>query len=68
MTDGAKRPEISALLDESRRFAPSDETRTRAAISDPGVYARAASDPEAFWAGFARELEWITRSHGVIHS
>ena len=23
------------------------------------MYARAAADPEAFWAGFARELEWI---------
>jgi len=27
-------------------------------MHDPGVYARAAADPEAFWAAFATELEW----------
>jgi len=51
--------EIDALLDESRRFAPSAEWRERAQANDPAVYARAAADPEAFWAGFASELEWI---------
>ena len=51
--------EIAALLDESRRFAPSAEWRTRATANDPDIYAKAAADPEAFWAGFARELEWI---------
>jgi acetyl-CoA synthetase len=51
--------EIEALLKEERSFAPSDEFRARALINDPGIYARAAKDPEAFWAGFARELEWI---------
>ena len=60
MSEGAKRHEIDALLDESRRFAPSEEWRTEAQANDPGVYARAAADPEAFWAAFARELEWIT--------
>jgi acetyl-CoA synthetase len=53
------RLEIDALLDESRRFAPSDAFRARAHVSDAGVYARAAADPESFWAEFARELEWI---------
>jgi acetyl-CoA synthetase len=51
--------EIEALLKEERSFAPSDEFRAKALINDPGIYARAAKDPEAFWAGFARELEWI---------
>ncbi len=59
MADGATRPEIDALLEESRRFAPSAEWRARARVNDPGVYARAAADPEAFWAEFARELEWM---------
>ena len=27
--------------------------------TDPDVYARAAADPEAFWAAFAAELEWM---------
>jgi acetyl-CoA synthetase len=52
--------EISALLQEDRRFPPSDAWRREAVANDPGLYARAAADPEAFWAGFARELEWMT--------
>ncbi len=53
-------PEIEALLKEDRSFAPSDEFRSRALVNDPAIYATAAKDPEAFWAGFAKELEWIT--------
>jgi acetyl-CoA synthetase len=52
-------PEIDALLNEGRTFPPAPEFRTRAKVNDHGVYDRAAADPEAFWAGFARELEWI---------
>jgi acetyl-CoA synthetase len=51
--------EIDALLIEDRRFPPPDHWKQTANISDPGVYARAASDPEGFWSEFARELEWI---------
>jgi acetyl-CoA synthetase len=51
--------EIEALLKEDRSFEPTDEFRSRAAVSDPGIYAKAAKDPEAFWASLARELEWI---------
>ena len=53
-------PEISALLTEDRTFPPSAAFTAAAHANDPAVYARAAADPEAFWAGFARELEWIT--------
>jgi acetyl-CoA synthetase len=51
--------EIEALLKEDRSFAPSAEFISKALVNDPGIYARAAQDPEAFWANFARELEWI---------
>jgi len=51
--------EIDALLKEDRSFAPPDAFRRDAVVNDPGVYARAAADPEAFWEAFARELEWI---------
>src|SRR5690606_7503958 len=50
---------LEALLIEERRFAPPSEFRERANASDPGIYARAAADPEAFWAEWARELDWI---------
>jgi acetyl-CoA synthetase len=52
-------PEIEALLKEDRSFAPSSTFTSQALVSDPDIYARAAKDPEAFWASFARELEWI---------
>jgi acetyl-CoA synthetase len=51
--------EIDALLQEHRRFPPTGEFAGAANISDPAVYDKAAADPEAFWAGFARELEWM---------
>ena len=59
MTDRQTSPEINALLNESRVFPPSQAWRDSAIVRDPEVYARAAADPEAFWAGFARELDWI---------
>ncbi len=58
--------EIDALLTEDRRFPPSAAFRAAANISDPEVYARAARDPEAFWAGFARELEWMRPWDSVL--
>jgi len=52
-------PEIEALLSEERSFPPADAFAAGAVMNDPGIYARAAKDPEAFWAGFAKELDWI---------
>jgi acetyl-CoA synthetase len=52
-------PEIEALLKEERSFSPTDEFRKAAHVSDPAIYDKAAKDPEAFWANFAKELEWI---------
>jgi len=53
------RYEIDALLKEGRVFPPSPEWRAQARIHDPQVYAKAAADPEGFWARFAGELDWI---------
>src|SRR5688572_14281106 len=53
-------PEIADLLQEDRRFPPSPAFRAQANVRDEEVYARAEKDPEAFWAGFAAELEWFT--------
>jgi len=58
--------EISALLTEHRTFPPPAAFTAAAHAADPAIYARAAEDPEAFWAGFARELEWITPFTSVL--
>jgi acetyl-CoA synthetase len=51
--------EIEVLLSEDRLFEPSADWRANANAADPSVYARAAADPEGFWAAFAAELEWM---------
>jgi acetyl-CoA synthetase len=58
--------EIDHLLQEHRRFPPSEAWAKSANIADSGVYERAARDPEAFWAEFARELEWIRPWDSVL--
>src|SRR5580700_9164622 len=61
MADDARRGhEIDALLSEARVFPPSPAWRTQARVTDPDIYRQAAADPEAFWAGLAAELDWIS--------
>ena len=50
---------IDVLLRERRLFRPAAAFRRQANIADARVYATAARRPEAFWAGFARELRWM---------
>ncbi len=56
---------IDALLFENRTFPPSMEFAAQANINDPAIYARAAGDPDGFWAEFAEELEWFEKWHTV---
>ncbi|HUP66234.1 MAG TPA: acetate--CoA ligase [Thermoanaerobaculia bacterium] len=58
--DDTKEPTLDALLDEQRTFPPSPSFREKANVNDPGIWEKAAADPEAFWEGWARELEWQT--------
>ncbi|MGQ0814361.1 MAG: acetate--CoA ligase [Gemmatimonadota bacterium] len=50
---------LEALLDEQRRFPPSPAFSDQANASDPAIYDRAASDPEGFWAEWAKQLVWF---------
>jgi acetyl-CoA synthetase len=50
---------IEALLEESRRFPPSPEFAAQA-NAKPEIYAEAERDSLAFWAAWARKLEWST--------
>src|SRR5690349_9794296 len=49
--------QIDHLLNEDRRFPPSEEFAA-AAVATADLYERAAADREGFWAEQARELHW----------
>ncbi len=49
---------IEALSDEQRRFPPPTEFAAHA-NAQPDIYEKAEQDIEAFWAAWARKLEWI---------
>ncbi|HUL49571.1 MAG TPA: acetate--CoA ligase [Gemmatimonadales bacterium] len=50
---------IETLLDEQRHFAPPPAFRAKAYVKDQEPYTRAARDREAYWAAWAKELDWI---------
>ena len=52
--------DLEALLTETRRFAPTAAFRAAANAGDPSIYDSAASDPESFWASWAKRLDWFT--------
>ncbi|HEX3067833.1 MAG TPA: acetate--CoA ligase [Thermoanaerobaculia bacterium] len=56
--------EIDALLQEHRSFPPSDSFRRNASANDEKVYD--VKDREAFWAGWAEQLEWQTKWDRVL--
>jgi acetyl-CoA synthetase len=56
--------EIDALLQEHRSFPPSDSFRRNANANDEKVYD--VKDREAFWAGWAAELDWQTKWDKVL--
>jgi acetyl-CoA synthetase len=49
---------IEALSHEQRRIPPTAAFAAQA-NAQPGIYEEAERDFEAFWAGWARQLEWI---------
>ncbi|MDP9017694.1 MAG: AMP-binding protein, partial [Candidatus Eremiobacteraeota bacterium] len=50
---------IEALSHERRHFPPSPEFSAQA-NAQSGIYEEADADYEAFWASWARKLEWMT--------
>jgi acetyl-CoA synthetase len=55
----SKPTEYADLLREDRAFPPPADFREHARVRDESIYADAERDPEAFWARFAAELEWM---------
>jgi acetyl-CoA synthetase len=58
--------DIEALLQEHRKFEPPESFRAAAQPNDPGVYARAAADPEGYWGEQPDKLEWMTPYERVL--
>ena len=57
---------IDALLDENRRFPPSDAFKRQALAVDTGLYDEAAADYQGFWARQAAALvDWNTEWHTI---
>ena len=57
--------QIETLLDESRRFPPTEEFAAQANATE-ATYQAAAEDREAFWANEAGGLDWIEPWHTVL--
>ena len=57
---------IDALLQEERSFPPPADFAANANMADPDIYAKAAADPEGFWAGLAEELDWFQKWDTVL--
>jgi acetyl-CoA synthetase len=57
---------IDALLQENREFPPPVDFAKKAVANDPGIYDRAAKDPEAFWESMANELDWFKHWEKVL--
>ena len=56
---------LDALLSEKRKFAPPPEFTAAAVVSDPAIY-ETAEDYEAFWEGWAGELDWFRKWDSVL--
>ena len=61
MSDAKHEENLDALLEENRKFPPSEEFRKQANANDPEIYERARRDPDAFWAQQAERLDWFTK-------
>ncbi|MGD9651851.1 MAG: acetate--CoA ligase [Candidatus Dadabacteria bacterium] len=63
MADAVKT--IEDLLIEGRTFPPGKKFSKNANINNAAIYKRAAKNPEKFWAGFAKELDWFEKWNKV---
>jgi acetyl-CoA synthetase len=50
---------IEGMLDEGRTFAPPEDFKRQAQVTDAEIYDEAATDREGFWARQADRLDWF---------
>jgi acetyl-CoA synthetase len=58
--------DIDVLLQENRKFPPSQEFRREAHLADASIYETAAHNPEAYWAKEAESLHWYQKWSRVL--
>jgi acetyl-CoA synthetase len=66
LSSGEELDEQLAKLLEVERFDPPAHFKAQATLSDPGVYERAAADPEGWWEQQAKALDWETPWEQVL--
>ena len=54
-----KNKQLDSLLVEKRLFKPSAAFVRQANANDPKIWAKAAKDPDKYWASWARQLSWF---------
>jgi acetyl-CoA synthetase len=59
-------PAIENLFSEGRTFAPSDEFKAQALVTDLSLHERAERDLEGFWAEQAERLRWMKQWDRVL--
>jgi acetyl-CoA synthetase len=57
---------IEALLQERRTFEPPEAFVEQAIANDPSIYAKAGTDPDAWWASQAERLDWFEKWDQVM--
>ena len=57
---------IATDWQQDKTFPPPPEFAAQANANDPEIYARAAADPEGFWAGWAETLTWFRKWDTVL--
>lgn len=63
MADAGKT--IEDLLIEGRTFPPGKKFSKKANVNNAAIYKKAAKNPEKFWTGFAKELDWFEKWNKV---
>ncbi len=67
---GADAVHMTSSLREDRVFSPPPEFAARAHVRSlqdyDAMYRRSVDEPDAFWAGAARELDWVEPWHTVL--
>jgi acetyl-CoA synthetase len=62
----ADEADLEVLLKDEDRFEPPAEFVAQANFSDPAVYDEAERDFEAWWEGWAKELDWFEPWQTVV--